>query len=82
MKKSRIIRSFEPDPDVGEMLEEALNAGLKMGDIINESTRRCGREVIEQMASERLKSEADRLERLRRLSFENPQLLLAGMIAA
>lgn len=74
MKKSRIIRSFEPDPDVGEMLENALKAGLVMGDILNEAARKCGPDIIERMANERLKD-------LQALSFENPQLLIAGIAA-
>lgn len=74
MKKSRIIRSFEPDPDVGEMLEKALQAGLVMGDILNEATRKCGPDIIEKMANERLKN-------LQALSFENPQLMMAGVAA-
>ena len=74
MKKIRKIRTFEPDPDVEEMLDEATKAGLKMVDIINEATRQCGRDIIDRMATERLKQ-------LRKLSFENPQVLLPGIAA-
>lgn len=76
MKKSRTIRSFEPDPDVEEMLETAIKARLAMVEIINEAMRRCGHDIIDQMIS-------DRLKELEKLSFEDPQLPLAGfMIAA
>lgn len=75
MKKSRNVRCFEPDPDVGDLIAKAQEGGLKMAAIINESIRRCGADVIEEMAAKRLKT-------LQELSFEDPQVLLPGIMVA
>lgn len=75
MKKNQAARSFRPEADVGDLLDKAEKAGLVLTEIVNESVRRCGPDIIEQMIDEKLKT-------LKSLSFDEAQLHLAGMIAA
>ena len=71
-KNKRVIRTFEPEPDVAAMLEKAQCAGLTMGEILNTAMRDCGKRVIKNLALKRA-------DRLTSLSFNEPQLQLAGV---
>lgn len=75
MKKNQTARSFRPESDVGDLLDKAEKAGLVLTEIVNESLRRCGPDIIEQMVDEKLKT-------LKELSFADAQLHLAGMLIA
>lgn len=71
LRKKRRIYSFDPDPDVKDMLEKARRAGLVMGEVLNEAMRSCGKTVITNLAGKRA-------DTLRSLSFSQPELQLAG----
>lgn len=60
---------------MGDLLDKAEKAGLVLTEIVNESLRRCGPDIIEQMVDEKLKT-------LKELSFADAQLHLAGMLIA
>lgn len=56
MKKTRKIVTFEPSPEVKEMLERAQHAGLKVTEIMNEAMRDYGHKVIKGLAKRKAES--------------------------
>lgn len=64
MKKNRMPRSFRPDEDVDVLLKDAEQGGLELTEILNKCVRKCGQDVVAQMAT-------DKLKQLKKLSFDD-----------
>ncbi len=64
MKKNqkRNIKSFEPDPDVDDMLEKATKAGAVFKELMNEALRLYSADVLKKMAA-KLRRQADEIEK-------------------
>lgn len=69
-KNKRVILSFEPEPDVNEIVMKARQAGLSLPDIFNQLVRQGGATVIRSLAKKKI-------EDLQ--SFEQPDLSLDGL---
>lgn len=66
----RNIKTFEPDPDVLEMVQKATESGITFKEIMNRALRQHGKRVIKALADERRKT-------LDSLSFNPPERQLA-----
>lgn len=60
--KKRAMRSFQPDPDVDAMLEEAVSSGVVLKELMNEAMRKHGPSVLREQVK-RLREQADRIEK-------------------
>lgn len=74
-EKKRSTLSFEPEPQVSELLQKAQTAGLTKGEIINESLKECGVRIVKKLVEKRTKELAS-------LSFEQAEFLFDRLLAA
>jgi hypothetical protein len=60
--KKRNMRSFEADPDVAQMLDDAVASGAQIKDLTNEALRLYGPGVLAKQVKE-LRKKADEIEK-------------------